>query len=108
MKWALKGGWMRYVKCVLGIGLLVLVGCPRSRPVVGVPSPRDANVETPVPEVDLREARVQPRKHHSPLSLEAAESSNTTVGNGEDCTVYCATRFGAGVGVTCQAWLDTG
>src|SRR5438552_1197435 len=44
---------------------------------------------------------------HTPLRLAAAAASNAIAGNGEDCTVYCATQFGAGVGVTCQAWLDT-
>ena len=96
----------------MGMAFVVVLqgftACPRPHPVlVGPPPPKDAGIETPVPEVDVREARLRPRKHHAPLALEAAESSNVQTGNGEDCTVYCATRFERGVGVTCQAWLDT-
>ena len=99
---------MRKLLSSLGFAvMLVLAGCPRPRPPVVVTPPRkDAGIETPVPEVDIREARLHPRKRHAPLALEASESSNTSTGNGEDCTVYCATLFGRGVGVTCQAWLN--
>ena len=98
---------MRASGGIIGICLLTIGGCPAPKPVVLMPPPRDAGIETPVPEVDLREARLRPRKHHAPLPLAAAESSNALAGNGEDCTVYCATRFGPGVGVTCHPWLDT-
>ena len=83
---------------------LALAGCPRPRPAVVVPPTKDAGIETPVPDVDVREARLRPRKRHAPLKFTAEESAN--VGNGEDCTVYCATMFGRGIGVTCHPWLD--
>jgi len=96
----------------MGVAFVVVLqgftACPRPHPVlVGPPPPKDAGIETPVPEVDIREARLRPRKHHAPLALEAAESTNQMTGNGEDSTVYCATLFGPGVGVTCHTWLDT-
>ena len=95
----------------MGVAFVVVLqgftACPRPHPVlVGPPRPKDAEIQSPVPEVDIREARLHPRKHHAPLPLLATESSNAPVGNGEDCTVYCATMFGPGVGVTCHPWLD--
>jgi len=83
---------------------LALAGCPRPRPAVVVPPTKDAGIETPVPEVDVREARLRPLRHHAPLKFTAEEAANA--GNGEDCTVYCATMFGRGIGVTCHPWLD--
>ena len=51
---------MRASGGIIGICLLTIGGCPAPKPVVLMPPPRDAGIETPVPEVDLREAHQWP------------------------------------------------
>src|SRR5207237_4280146 len=59
-----------------------------------------------IPQSDAIERRQKPRDLVTPV-FQTHPKSSLAIGNGEDCTVYCALRFGPGVGVTCHAYLTT-